>query len=552
MRPWSKIGWLLLLLACRDSAFDAASKTDTFEGYQAFVREHPDDQNVEVARARLAELEFARARQTHTVVAYKRFLEQYPDAPKASAAQALLEGLRFNATQTRETAAAWRQFLKDHPDGAHREEAEKRLAAAELREVVDLSDQTELNRYVAAYGDDARGAKAAARLDEQHFAAASTARELYAYLREYPAGGHRDEARVRLLSLQLDGLLASGRLAEAKALAAKSPLASRVAGLDVRFKNAASLEATSRSADEATRRALPSYYLRSLDDLVKSLQAPDPMDRWQAAEELGAVVDVKAIDPLLEALRVSPIALVRQRAFESLHRLLAALPNPVAEYEVATRVEALRANASDQRMVLSMAALLDASSALDKAAPEYQRAFDPQAPDPVVLRRWSAVRLERKQGFSAAVAARQLALWAESEASATDPTVSTGMLSVARHLCGAAEAAREAQEVIAQARKQPLEFGDDVAQFELKTQQIVRLVEAKLRDAELKLLEGTPSARRCGDDAVAARLADAERARVAAIQKVKAKAPSSLLLKLAQERDPSPAVRAAAAVAVAP
>jgi len=47
------------------------------------------------------------------------------------------------------------------------------------------------------------------------------------------------------------------------------------------------------------QRALPGYYLRSFDDLVSSLHAPDPMDRWEAAEELGEHVDVKALDPLL-------------------------------------------------------------------------------------------------------------------------------------------------------------------------------------------------------------------------------------------------------------
>jgi len=536
------------IFGCRDSAFSAASKRDTIDAYREFVAKHPLDPDADTARDRLAELELAEAKRVHTVVAYKRYLEEHPDGERARAARALLEGLRFNATAARNTALAWRQFIKDHPDGAHREEAEAALAKAELLELGKLED-AELARLQRAHPDDARGEQAGARLDDVAFGKAATASALYAYLKDYPAGAHRDEAKVKLLSLELEGLLVSGRLSEAKALAAKAPLSSSVPSLKARLERAEKVEALARSKEDAVQRALPGYYLRSLDDLVKSLKAPDPMDRWEAADELGEHVDVKVIDPLLEALRSARQPLVRQRAFDALARALKALPEAVAEYEVATRVEAASANASDGNVVLTVAALLDLSGQLQRAAAEYQRAFDPAAPDPVVLRRWMAIREGRKEPYSAAVAARQLSLWAEGQVREVSQSPDASTLSSARTLCAAREYALSAREAISRALMEKVEFADDVRVYSLKAAEAVRLSEAKLRDVELKLLEVDARARKCGDGAFRARMAEGEKQRLEALKALSAKSPKSapLVLELARERDPSPAIRTALA-----
>lgn len=531
---------------CRGSAFSAAQKRDTVEAYEEFIAKNPMDPNVDAAQDRLAELELEQARKIHTVVAYKRYLEEHPEGERSRTARALLEGLRFNAARNRNTALSWRQFIKDHPDGSHREEAEALLAKAELSEISKLDD-ADLARIASAHRDDERGEQAGARLDDAVFAKAATASALYAYLKDYPAGAHRDEAKVKLLSLELEGLLVSGRIAEAKALAAKAPLAAQVPELKARLERAEKVDALQKSKDAAVQRALPGYYLRSLDDLVKSLHAPDPMDRWEAAEELGELVDVKAIDPLLEALRSARHPLVRQRAFDALARLLAALPAQVAEFEVASRVEAASASASDSQVVLTLAALLDLSGQLGRAATEYQRAFDPAAPDPVVLRRWVAIRAGRKEPYSAAVAARQLSIWVEGQVK--DAAAEGSTLSTARTLCGAREYALAAREAISAALAASPEFADDVRLYSLRAAEAVKLSEARLRDVELKLLEGDARLRRCGDGTFRARLAEGEKQRLEALQQVKAKSPKTagLVLELARERDPSPAIRTALA-----
>ena len=460
----------LILAACGPSAFQRATSFNTPAAYRAFLRAHPDDREVPAARERLSLLEFDAARTLHTVLAYKRFLEEFPDSSKATQARALLETLRFGAARDQGTALAYRQFLAEHPDGAHAAEATHLLAEVDLGSVPALNDPRAVAAVISDHPDDPRRAQAEARLDDLTFqrAADRGTLALLQYLADFPAGAHRDAARTELLSRQLEGLLFSGEVEAAVALAGRSPLGSRVPDLGWRVDRAQQAKSLLESADPVTAAATARHYLRDLDDVVRSLHAPDPLDRWEAAEELGQHVNVRAIDPLVEAVRSGRHPLVRQRAMDSLAALFAALPPRVVDHEVGARVAELRAKAESPDLHLAVAVLLDLGGRLEDAAPAYQRAYDPAAPDPVILRRWADLRRKRGQRYSSAVAARQLAMWAESVAR-EHPTASGAdapSLAAARQLCGAVDAARFAEGAIADAAKGGTEFPEDVADFQ--------------------------------------------------------------------------------------
>jgi len=543
---------LLFLTGCASQSYQRAKDADTAEAYRDFLREYPKDDMAEPAEARLEELEFAQAQKLHTVLAYKRFLEAYPESPQARAAGSLLEGLRFNAAKEAGTAAAWRQFLADHPEGTHREEAQQLLAEAQRKELASAEDPKRLSAFLREAGDDPRRQEVEARLDDQTFAQAkaSGATKLFAYLKDFPAGQHREEAKALLLSVEVEGLLVSGLVEEAEARVKVHPLGPKLEDFPARLARAKAAREVLASHEPVAQAAHVGHYLRELGDLQQALGSPDPLDRWQAAEELGQHVSVRSLDPLLNAFRTARNPLIRLYALESLQSVLRALPRAVAEYEVAVRLESLRERAGSAEVYLTIAALLDLTGQLELASTEYQRAYDTSNPDPVVLRRWVKIRQERRQPFSAAVAARQLALWANGVAREEVVSPEGGVpLASARQLCAAAENARYAAEAIAQARKEATEFPEDLNSFERAAADAVKLSEARLADAELLLREQNPSVRLCRDQQVRERLSNAVKERKVALEAVGTKLPklAPLLLELARDRDPSPEVRSVAA-----
>jgi tetratricopeptide (TPR) repeat protein len=554
-RPLAPLLALLALSACASNAWRVAREADTGASYRAFLRDHPGHENAEAARVHLAEKEFEAASAQHSVLSYKRFLEEFPDSGQAHAARALLEGLRFNAAQADGTAQALRQFLRDHPDGAHREAADRLLVEAEFKEGGEAGAD-ERARLVRQRPEDPRRAALQTQLDDEAFAAARSADRAfgyYDYLRHFPAGAHREAVQARLFAHRVMGLLVSGSLQDARREVERSPLSASVEGLDALLRAAEAKARVAAARDPAVRTALAGHYLRSLEDLQRALGAPDPLDRWQAAEELGQHVSVAALEPLMNALRTARNPLIRQRAFESLRRVLAALPPEVSAYELATRIEALRPTAESPETWLTLAVLLDLAGRLDQAALEYQRAWEKGVPDPVVLHRWIEIRRERGQPFSAAVAARQLALWAEGVAQNLEaPTSGDARVAVSdvRQLCAAAQGARHALRVLQGVKPQTVDFPDDVLRFELQAKDAVRLAEARLGDFELRLRAQDRNARTCDDGRVAERVAEGERLRAEALRRLAKRPrgdPGRMAVELARAQDPSPGIRALAA-----
>ncbi|NPD26284.1 HEAT repeat domain-containing protein [Corallococcus sp. AB004] len=543
---------VLLATGCSHMSFDKASELDTVQAYQDFLRENPEDPEALTAQGRIEGLEFDEAKRLHSVIAYKRFLETYPDAPQQQRVKSLLEGLRFNAAKEADTEAGWRQFLAEHPDGTHRDEARTRLQAAQERDVQSTTDLKRVSQLLQGEAAGARRDELERKLDDESFAQAKDAGRLFAYLRDFPSGAHREEVRVKLLELEVEGLLVSGLVDEAEAKVKIHPLGPKLTGFPARLARAREEQGALSRTEPAVRAMQAGHYLRDLEDLKRALVAPDPLDRWQAAEELGQHVSVRAVDPLLEALRTARNPLIRQNALSSLRSVLSSLPAPVAGYEISVRLESLRERASSPELYITVAALLDLNGQLEQAASQYQRVYESGGTDPVVLWRWVQLREQRRQAFSAAVAARQLAVWAQTTAREELVSAEGGVpLASARQLCAAVVDARFAAQAIARVRNEKTEFPEDMDTFERTAQDAVRLAEAKLADAELLLRQQHPGVRTCADQQVAERLSQGVKERTQALQQATSarlpKPVGTLLLELARERDPSPEVRAAAA-----
>ncbi len=540
---------LVLLCAC---TAHRPSPEERAERLRAAVSADPGSQRADDAQEDLVELEYQQATRLHTVLAYKRFLEAHPRVAQADDVRARLEALRFNSAQQRGTVAALTQFLIDHPDGAHAAQAKDLLAQAQLTELPGVTDPAQLRQLVQQQEGTATGAQASRQLDDTAFAQATRqgAAGLYDYLREFSAGFHREEAQTQLLSLKLDALIFSGQLIAAREEAARNlPLLKRLPDLEARLDRGEAEVAALGNQTLAVQSALPGNYLRPVEDLRKSLQAPDPLDRWQAAEELGQQVSIDSLDPLLESVRSARNPLIRQRAFESLVAVLSSMPPRLADYEVARRLESLASAGDTPPVLLSRAVLLDATGKVPEAAALYQKAFEPHSPDPLILRRWIGLRWEQRQPFSSAVAARQLAVWAQEIAQLNDPAgPDFSPLWSSRSLCAAVEHAQVAEEAITRAAREATEFPEDLEAFRVTAVDARRLSQARLSDAEQALRRVDANALSCGDRRVTDRVEEAVGTRAAALERLRTQVPrlAPTLLRLASERDPSPQIRAKA------
>jgi hypothetical protein len=504
-------------------------QSESAEAYRDFLKAQPSDAHADEAEQRLAELDYQEACRLRTLLAYKRFLQAHPRAPQAPDVKARLETLRFNTTEANPSVEAWRNFLREHPAGAHHVEAEKQLALLERGAAVDAAKQPVLD-------------------DDEAFAQAQRKGPLarLAYLRDFPLGAHREEAHVLLFADKVEGLLYSGEVDRARDEVAKSPLGPRLQDFTSRLSAA---EQLGRLMASKGAKGVGALLVRPQAELTQSLSAEDPLERWQAEEELSQFVSVDTLEPLFHALRTGRNPRVRLEALESLRTLVRAFPPGVAEYELGTRLHALTPEAGSAEVHFELAVLWDLLGDFEAAKREYRDAFDPENPDPVVLHRFIELREARQEPFSAAVAARQLAVWAEGVATAAaKESVGTASYGTARQLCAAAREAEVALAAITRAEGHPVEFPEDLKSFHALAERAVRTTRAKLTDAELALRTRVPSAAPCADRAVEDRIVAGEAARlqvVRALSREKSRW-ADQVLSWSATHDPSLSVREAA------
>jgi len=539
------LGVLLSALVACQSSFNKAQKTDSIEAYQEYLQTDQSSELVVLAQERLAELEFQRAKELHSILGYKRFLEKFPNAPEAKPAAVLLENLRFENAMTAGTPHALRHFLREYPEGPHRAEVVDRLAKIEQAELESSDDLVRLRGAAQLYSDKPLGAIANDRLDEIRFQNAKTASDYFDYLRQFPAGRHRDDARVALLSLEFELLLAFSRWEEAERLA-KQPLASGIPDIEARLKQLRQLRTLLESKTPELLQTQMTFSWRSPEELEAALKAADLLLRADAVQELGFWMDASVVDRLLNILSASRNTLVRQRAFESLQRLFRALPSNLTHYQVAKREQQQTIKELEGNDALKWAILYDLSGQQAKAATLYSKAYSPELPDPVLLRRWVTLRTEQKQYYSAAVAARQLAWWVERAVEDFGPIREAEAVWAAREFCAATEMGAFALASLEALAQKPTDFPEDVLVFVQKAQASLRLAQARLQDAELVLFEQMPQAKRCKEHGLPWSIDTKVKERKAAFEKLSKRKPEAakLLIQHAMRADPLMELRA--------
>ena len=591
MRPLASLCVCALLFSgCLGgvTAYDRARREDSSAAWARFLREHPTDPMAPQVKQRLGELEFQVARRQNGILAYKRFLAAHPDSDRKKDADLLLENLRFEVAAKADTPLAWVEFLRDHPAGAHGAEAKEKLDEADWKDAVKEGTAKAIADYVARHPESAHRQDADRMQDDRLFAEAQGAgpRALVAYLEKSGAGSHRDEARGALAEREatakafLGDFVGARRAAElVPAEAARRKVMAEIeraeldrvsAALDAkaleefafRHEGALADEAKARAKALAKDKALkglaerlsPAHFARPEEELLRVLAAPDPRERWLAAEELGLMGARRTVDALLEAAATSRFSRVRERAFVALLALYALLPQEIKDVEARARLEAVRKVAQSPALMVKMALLEELLADAAAALVDYQKSMKGDQTDLFVLRRMLALKLAKGESFGAATAARELAgrVGQLLEQRAQEEGLSPLLLS--RTLCGAKDDARAAVEALAGLSPQAArDFPEDLQLFQRRAAEVLRLTTARLSDAEADARSADHGFKGCDDDgSLHPRLAEGEADRLKVVVELSRRPEEAArqALSLSALHDPAAKVREAAKAAL--
>lgn len=551
---------------CAFDAYQRAQAQDEPAAYRRFLAEHPEDPNAGDARERLAELELARAEQVHSVLAYKRFLEEFGSYPAGRRAEALLATLHFESASQRHSAHAYRQFLTDHPESQQAPLARQLLKEAELGELdssgkgqgpdaAPTPDARELERLATAAPGDPRVQRAREEEDRRAFetAKAAGAEALFAYLAQRPTGAFRDAANTELTRWEIWSLALGGHRTEAFAMLDTSVFAAVLkperARLEAHFKT----EAWSLANAAQTR---VDHGLRPKAELLDVLEAAEAGARGEAAVELGLHGDPTTFDRLFRLQLTTRNPWTARAAFEALARILVQLPPEVRQGVLAREFQTWRAKGEGSEIDRALAVLEDLSGHAEAAVQSYGRtAHAVSAPadlEPFLVWRVGELRREQERWLSSAVAARQLAVWAQALVGQLRDVDEGGWLGPSRQLCAARPFTARALELLALARERDADVRATTTGFDETARTAASAVTARLRDAEVALARGARGGFECVGDAQAARLAEASLARRRAITglgPVRSGEGRAWLERLSRW-DPDPAVREVAAAAL--
>lgn len=180
--PVSIVAALVLLAGCADPQKDweLAARDDSPETYLEFLAKHPDSEQADLARTRIAELKIIRAWERAefkaTEEAYADFVEKFPDSEYVEEAGARIAAIerdrRWEIVADAGSSESLQEFLSAYPDAPQAEEAQARLVEIELAERAAIEAATPKERpgafrlQLAAFRTPAAAEKEVRRLVE--------------------------------------------------------------------------------------------------------------------------------------------------------------------------------------------------------------------------------------------------------------------------------------------------------------------------------------------------------------------------------------------------
>lgn len=579
------IGILFLSSSCAGSQFRASTSEDSEASYRAFLAEHGDSDEAELARTRLEELAFQRARRGDDIAAYNRFLAEFPEGDFAREARELRAQRRLDRALVEDDPRQLSRLIDLDPTSRAAAAARHHLERLQAADLTDSDDIDRLRAFLIAFPQSESADELRRRLDDLEFARAHEQGDLAslrAYLEAHPQGIHRAEAREAVEELEADLVIASGSIeqmerfcrdnlgspaaAGVRLAAAEALLAQARRRLDPGLaRRAIDLAPESEAVDQAEAlivrlrrggrrlerlRALiadldDDLILRSTEELQSSLGSVDPQQRWTAVREVALSSDPATIDVAVEAAG-EPDPLLHLFARAAL-ATWAEQRGDAARSRLDRWIRRLRPRASNPEDLLRLAAVSDALGDHVAALRSYRRAADHRhtalvaASHRALLAGRTEAPTERRASLRALVDVGRARL--EELLHATPETIDDDRFPSALQVLRGLEALGRILEEIRSAHQTPTELADAVNPPSDALDELSRLLaaaEASRRRLAARLIRHDPEALRPGVDLLQQQAAARRRRRLEAIDQLASmRAPEAIpaLAEVAAERD---------------
>jgi hypothetical protein len=196
------VSTIVLIAGCStmQSRWETTESADTIVAYEEFLKEYPDGNLADRARARRKELreqrDWREAEALHTEAAYEDYIRNYPQGRYHDDARVRLETLAPQKPKNAPVMST-EAFLKTHPRGVFVDEAREKL---NFEQAVQVNTISAYEGFLKRYPSGKRAEDVRRRMDKLAFAEAGAEDTVPAYdgyLRRYPQGAFADEARSR-------------------------------------------------------------------------------------------------------------------------------------------------------------------------------------------------------------------------------------------------------------------------------------------------------------------------------------------------------------------
>ncbi|HEY6184504.1 MAG TPA: SH3 domain-containing protein [Terriglobales bacterium] len=279
----------LLLTGCNnpENDFEKAKQVNTEQGYQDFIKRHPDSPLVTQAQTDLEKVAFEAAKRAATAAALETFLSRFPKSSLTEQAQVVLENLQYEQTKRTGTVEAYETLLRRFSAGQHATNAKSELEEIEFTLADKAKSMSAWQAFLKKYPQSLHKENATSAICDLRFKQAveeNTTAALEAFLKDFPESNHAHDALERLASLILKGLVKAEKISDYESFLSRfgsTAVAGEVSNSLARLEYPSAVKENTIEAYESFLRKFSNSELT--DDVKKRLEPQLEERDWNAA-----------------------------------------------------------------------------------------------------------------------------------------------------------------------------------------------------------------------------------------------------------------------------